>query len=65
MTQTPTALADAREQFLAMVAGVRPELHRYCARLTGSVIEGGDIVQKCRPCDRGSFELRTTRRSIS
>lgn len=28
-----------------MVAGVRPELHRYCARLTGSVIDGEDIVQ--------------------
>jgi len=38
-------LADAREQFLAMVQDVRPELHRYCARLTGSVIEGEDIVQ--------------------
>src|SRR3982074_1486906 len=25
--------------------GVRPELLRYCARLTGSVIEGEDIVQ--------------------
>ncbi|MDB4996219.1 MAG: polymerase, sigma-24 subunit, subfamily [Myxococcaceae bacterium] len=45
MTQTPPSLADAREQFLAMVDGVRPELHRYCARLTGSVIEGEDIVQ--------------------
>jgi len=45
VTQTPTAFADAREQFLAMVEGVRPELHRYCARLTGSVIEGEDIVQ--------------------
>jgi RNA polymerase sigma-70 factor, ECF subfamily len=42
----PSALADAREQFLAMVAGVRPELHRYCARLTGSVIDGEDIVQE-------------------
>ena len=42
---TPAALADAREQFLSMVSGVRPELHRYCARLTGSVIEGEDIVQ--------------------
>ncbi len=39
------ALAGAREQFLALVADVRPELHRYCARLTGSVIEGEDIVQ--------------------
>ncbi len=45
MTQTPTSLVDAREQFLALVAGVRPELHRYCARLTGSVVEGEDIVQ--------------------
>ncbi len=45
MTQTPSTFADAREQFLAMVEGVRPELHRYCARLTGSVIEGEDIVQ--------------------
>ncbi len=46
MTQTPPALADAREQFLSIVGGVRPELHRYCARLTGSVIEGEDIVQE-------------------
>jgi len=46
MTETPAAFADAREQFLAMVEGVRPELHRYCARLTGSVIEGEDIVQE-------------------
>lgn len=45
MTPTPNAFAEAREQFLAMVADVRPELHRYCARLTGSVIEGEDIVQ--------------------
>ena len=45
MTDTPTALADAREQFLALVSHIRPELHRYCARLTGSVIEGEDIVQ--------------------
>jgi len=40
------ALTDAREQFLALIADVRPELHRYCARLTGSVIEGEDIVQE-------------------
>jgi RNA polymerase sigma-70 factor (ECF subfamily) len=46
VTQTPSALADAREQFLVLVAGVRPELHRYCARLTGSVIEGEDVVQE-------------------
>ena len=45
MTQPPLTLVEAREQFLALVEGVRPELHRYCARLTGSVIEGEDIVQ--------------------
>ena len=45
MTQTPPTLTEAREQFLALVEGVRPELHRYCARLTGSVIDGEDIVQ--------------------
>jgi RNA polymerase sigma-70 factor (ECF subfamily) len=46
VTRTPPGLAEAREQFLAVVSGVRPELHRYCARLTGSVIEGEDIVQE-------------------
>lgn len=46
MSQTPDAFAQVREDFLALVADVRPELHRYCARLTGSVIEGEDIVQE-------------------
>ena len=45
MSETPATITQAREQFLGLVAGVRPELHRYCARLTGSVIEGEDIVQ--------------------
>jgi RNA polymerase sigma-70 factor (ECF subfamily) len=30
---------------VALAAEVRPELHRYCARLMGSVIEGEDVVQ--------------------
>jgi RNA polymerase sigma-70 factor, ECF subfamily len=47
MTQdTHAAVAKAREEFLSLVEGLRPELHRYCARLTGSVIEGEDIVQE-------------------
>jgi len=46
VTPIPASLAEAREQFLALVESVRPELHRYCARLTGSVIEGEDIVQE-------------------
>ena len=46
MTQPPASLVLAREQFQGMVEALRPELHRYCARLTGSVIEGEDIVQE-------------------
>jgi RNA polymerase sigma factor (sigma-70 family) len=45
VSQIPETIGQAREQFLRMVESVRPELHRYCARLTGSVFEGEDIVQ--------------------
>jgi RNA polymerase sigma-70 factor (ECF subfamily) len=44
--QTQATIAKARDEFLSVVEGIRPELHRYCARLTGSVIEGEDIVQE-------------------
>lgn len=40
-----SSVGKAREEFLALVGDLRPELHRYCARLTGSVIEGEDVVQ--------------------
>jgi RNA polymerase sigma factor (sigma-70 family) len=30
---------------MALAGELRPELHRYCARLMGSVIEGEDVVQ--------------------
>jgi RNA polymerase sigma-70 factor (ECF subfamily) len=40
------SVAQARDEFLDVVADIRPELHRYCARLTGSIIEGEDIVQE-------------------
>jgi len=36
---------DRRAEFLALTAELRPQLHRYCARLTGSVIDGEDVVQ--------------------
>lgn len=38
-------LRHARNQFLELIAEVRPELHRYCARMTGSVADGEDVVQ--------------------
>jgi RNA polymerase sigma factor (sigma-70 family) len=34
-----------QSEFLALVDHLRPELHRYCARLTGSVIDGEDVLQ--------------------
>jgi DNA-directed RNA polymerase specialized sigma24 family protein len=39
-------LEEGRRQFLALVDHVRPELHRYCARMTGSIADGEDIVQE-------------------
>ena len=39
------ALEQARRRFLALVDEIRPELHRYCARMVGSAIDGEDVVQ--------------------
>lgn len=38
-------MAEARAKFMALVAETRPELHRYCARMTGNVFDGEDVVQ--------------------
>jgi RNA polymerase sigma factor (sigma-70 family) len=46
MAQIPPELTAAREHFLEMVRELRPDLHRYCARLTGSAIDGEDVVQE-------------------
>jgi RNA polymerase sigma-70 factor, ECF subfamily len=35
-----------REVFDRLLAELRPKLHRYCARMTGSVIDGEDVVQE-------------------
>lgn len=39
------ALIEARDRFMELVDDIRPELHRYCARMTGSVFDGEDVVQ--------------------
>jgi RNA polymerase sigma-70 factor, ECF subfamily len=38
----PEDLAD----FKALVQEIRPELHRYCARMIGSVVDAEDVVQE-------------------
>jgi RNA polymerase sigma-70 factor, ECF subfamily len=38
--------ADGRAQFDRLLGELRPRLHRFCARMTGSVIDGEDIVQE-------------------
>ena len=39
-------LHAGRERFLTLVAEIRPDLHRYCARMTGSISAGEDVVQE-------------------
>jgi RNA polymerase sigma factor (sigma-70 family) len=36
---------ERRAELLALADELRPDLHRYCARLMGSVIDGEDVVQ--------------------
>jgi RNA polymerase sigma factor (sigma-70 family) len=47
VSEEPTTLSNHERQarLIALTAEVRPELHRYCARLMGSVIDGEDVVQ--------------------
>jgi RNA polymerase sigma factor (sigma-70 family) len=48
-------LEQGRRQFLSLVDHIRPELHRYCTRMTGSVADGEDVVQETLA--RACFEL--------
>jgi RNA polymerase sigma-70 factor, ECF subfamily len=44
---TPVAgTAEARAALDRLLGELRPKLHRYCARMTGSVIDGEDVVQE-------------------
>ena len=51
---------SSRDAFARMIGEVRPKLHRYCARMTGSAIDGEDVVQeaiaKAIEADRGQIE---------
>src|SRR6266446_3932076 len=37
--------ASAAADLDGLLAAMRPKLHRYCARMVGSVIDGEDVVQ--------------------
>jgi len=52
-------LDDGRTRFLALVAPIRPQLLRYCARMTGSIADGEDVVQDTLA--RGCYELSQLR----
>ena len=41
-----TETVEARAAFDRLLSELRPKLHRYCARMTGSVIDGEDVVQE-------------------
>ena len=47
MTGSPAGDApEDREPFDRLLGELRPKLHRYCARMTGSVVDGEDVVQE-------------------
>src|SRR6266851_4014501 len=46
MSEQAAAGILTRESFDGLLGELRPKLHRYCARMTGSVIDGEDVVQE-------------------
>ncbi len=47
MARTPTVnLGQVRGEFEELIKQIRPELHRYVARMVGSAIDGEDVVQE-------------------
>jgi RNA polymerase sigma-70 factor (ECF subfamily) len=46
MNGSDFGLPDRRAQFEQLLGELRPKLHRHCARMVGSVIDGEDVVQE-------------------
>jgi RNA polymerase sigma-70 factor, ECF subfamily len=46
MSGSSDGAAESRARFERLLGELRPKLHRYCARMTGSVIDGEDVVQE-------------------
>jgi RNA polymerase sigma-70 factor (ECF subfamily) len=45
-SSTPAQPPQDPADFKALVEEIRPELHRYCAGMTGSVVDAEDVVQE-------------------
>src|SRR5499426_2904836 len=45
MSTSTAGIAETRADFDRMLGELRPKLHRYCARMTGSVVDGEDVLQ--------------------
>jgi RNA polymerase sigma-70 factor (ECF subfamily) len=46
MSASIAGAVETRETFVRLLGELRPKLHRYCARMTGSVVDGEDVVQE-------------------
>src|SRR5436853_4358863 len=46
LSSTPERAPVDQAEFEALVGQIRPELHRYCARMVGSVVDAEDVVQE-------------------
>lgn len=46
MTEAQRARSRYNTELASLIAPLRPKLHRYCARMTGSAIEGEDVLQE-------------------
>jgi RNA polymerase sigma-70 factor (ECF subfamily) len=46
MSASTASIGETREAFDRLLGELRPKLHRYCARMTGSVIDGEDVLQE-------------------
>jgi RNA polymerase sigma-70 factor (ECF subfamily) len=46
MSERSGETGDGERDLDRLIGDLRPKLHRYCARMTGSVIDGDDVVQE-------------------
>lgn len=52
-----------RDEFLSEINSLRPQLHRYCSRMTGSLADGEDLVQESLA--QAFFKLHMFRAGLS